>query len=105
MHQYKSKQANIKYLKKPQYPSNALNTTDLKAKLDTLGKIHFIGHNSSAKSHLVRPIGLNKPKYGGKEFQKVKVVLCALWCWIPPIPLQTYPKHAYLSPYPIKSVL
>ena len=41
----------------------APNTIDLRVKLDVLAKIHFIGHNSPDRSHLVWPIDLNKPKY------------------------------------------
>ena len=52
----------------------SLNTTDLRADLDETAKIHSIGHNNLAKSHLVWPIGLSKPEYCRKELQKVKVV-------------------------------
>ena len=50
-----------------------LNTTDLREKLDILPKIQIFEYNSLSKSHQVRLYGLKKPKYCGKEFQKVKV--------------------------------
>ena len=61
-----------------------LNITDLRENLDVLAKIHFIGYNSPAMSYLIWPIGLNKSKYYGKEFQKVQVVQCTLQYQIPP---------------------
>ena len=48
--------------------NSALNTIDLRAQPDALAKIHFLGHIFPAKSYLVQPISLNKPKYHGKEF-------------------------------------
>ena len=47
---------------------------DLRVELDALAKIHFIGQNCPAKSHLGQPVDLNKVKYHRKQFQKVKVV-------------------------------
>ena len=69
-------QANIKYLKESQCSKAQWGTkyNRSKSKIDVLAKIHFIGHNSPVRKHLVQPIGLNKPKYLSKEFQKVKVV-------------------------------
>ena len=54
--------------------SGAPNIKDLRAEADMAAELHFLGHNCPGNSYLVRPIGLNKPKYCGKEFQKVKVV-------------------------------
>ena len=51
-----------------------LTNIELRAELEMPAKIHFIGNNSLAKSHLVQSIGLSKPKYCGKEFHKVKVI-------------------------------
>ena len=52
----------------------APNTIDVGVELDIPAKICFISHNSPAKGHQVWTIGLNKPKYYGKEFQEVKLV-------------------------------
>ena len=52
----------------------APNTIELRSELDALAIIHFIKHNSPARSHLVLPIGLSKPSYYGKEFWEVEVV-------------------------------
>ena len=56
--------------------SGAPNTIDLTANPGAPPKIHFIRHNNLDKSHLFWSIGLRKPDYHEKEFQRV--VKCVL---------------------------